>query len=135
MLFQTTGITLEVTARFQTNVLIKQYGDYITLFQNVPRIFMPLFWVEQRFVLDADKGAELSLALKAPLIGQSIGVALLIVGVILMSHRYLRKVLCSTNQRSVKLRPSIEKMEAGAVIKEFEMNPLMTVKQFEVSRS
>lgn len=124
-----------MTARFQTNVLIKEYGDYITLYQKVPRITMPLFWVEQRFVLDADKGAELNLALKAPLIGQSIGVALLIVGVILMSHRYLRKVLCGTNQRSVKLRPSIEKLEAGAVIKEFEMNPLMTDKQFEVSRS
>lgn len=123
-----------MTARFQTNVLIKQYGDYITLYQNVPRIFMPLFWVEQRFVLDSDKGGELSLALNAPLIGQSIGIALLVVGVILMSNRYIRKVLC-TNKRSEKFRPSIEKLEAGAVIKEFETNPLMTAKQYEVSRS
>lgn len=122
--FQTTGITLEVAARFQTNVLIDAYAEYVTLFEGVPRIFMPLFWVEQKFSLDAEKSNELRFALNIPYIGQSIGIAMLILGSILMCIRHLRKSICSKSA-SETFQPNLAKSELGAVIDQ-EINPLMS---------
>ena len=126
--FQTTGITLEVSARFQTNVLLRQYGDHISLFQGVPRIFMPQFWVEQKFVMDSEKSGQIKLALDIPWIGQIVGIVMMLIGIILMSISHLRRLCCQTHIHSMTPLSKTEEIEKGTVIKIFEMNPLITQK-------
>lgn len=111
-----------MTARFQTNLLLKQYGDYIPLFQNVPRIFMPLFWVEQKFTMDAEHASQIKFALDIPCYGRIIGSLLLFIGIILMSITYVKKLFCA-QRYSTKLPSKVD--PNGAVIKDYEMNLLM----------
>lgn len=80
---------------------------------------MPLLWVEQRFIMDEENASQIRFALIIPCIGQAVGFALCAIGVILISVTYLKKLLCA----NINL-PS--KCEHGAVIKDFEANPLMT---------
>ena len=88
---------------------------------------MPLFWVEQKFELDTSKAGELWFALNAPLIGQSIGIALLILGIILMSIRYLKRFWL--RKQSKNFVKDIVHTEIGIVTKDQEMNPLMIERQ------
>lgn len=83
---------------------------------------MPLFWVEQKFSMDADNANKIKLALSAPGIGQTTGLVLLIAGIVLMSLSQLRKILCP-RKKSTNLLSKIEANEA--VIKDNERNPLM----------
>lgn len=124
--FQTTGVTLEVTARFQTNVLLDKYGDHITLFQKIPRIFMPIFWVEQRFIMDTENSSKIKFALDVPSYGRFAGFALLIVGMILIAVPYLKRLFC-TSKSSLNLLSKVEAANGNAaVILDCEKNPLMS---------
>lgn len=118
------GVTLEVTARFQTNVLLEQYGDYITLFQNVPKIFMPIFWVEQRFIMDAATASQIKFALDIPCYGQIAGFGLLAVGILFMIIPYLKKLFCAS-KTSPNPSSKAEANGNGSVILDCEKNPLM----------
>lgn len=84
-----------------------------------------MFWVEQKFVLDSDKSGELRFGLTVPYIGQAIGIFLLLIGLILMSVGQLKKFFC-TNDKSSSLLSKLEANGNGAVIKDYEMNPLMS---------
>lgn len=57
---------------------------------------MPLFWVEQKFVMDAETSSQIRLALNIPLYGRIIGVLLSIVGLLLMSTKHLKRLFCAT---------------------------------------
>lgn len=121
------GVTLEVTARFQTNVLLRPYGEYISLFQGMPRIFMPQFWIEQKFILDDEKASQIKLALDIPWYGQVVGISLTLVGIVLMSMTHLRRLVCKISDTDSKTLPvKSEAAEKGTVIKDYEMNPLMS---------
>ncbi|XP_049868378.1 protein peste-like [Pectinophora gossypiella] len=52
------GIPLEVAARFQVNVLIEPSPN-IALFENVPRMLFPVFWVQEKVLIDEQISAEL----------------------------------------------------------------------------
>lgn len=86
---------------------------------------MPLFWVEQKFSLDSIKAGELGFGLNVPFIGQTVGIVLLLSGIILMSVGQLKKIFFST-EKSPSLLSKLEANGNGAVIKEYEMNPLMS---------
>lgn len=85
---------------------------------------MPLFWVEQKFSMDEDNANKIKLALSAPGIGQTTGLVLLIVGIVLMSLSQLRKILCP-RRKSTNFLSKIEANANEAVIKDNETNPLM----------
>jgi CD36 family len=121
-----------VTARFQTNVLIQQYGNYVSLFQNVPKLFMPIFWVEQKFVMDAEKAGQIRLALYAGTIGQIVGVSLLIVGFAIISIRHFRRVFSSATTDPAKVLSKLEASGKDAVIKDYELNPLVSNPQIQI---
>lgn len=121
-----------MSARFQTNVLIKQYGNHVSVFQDVPKIFMPIFWVEQKFVMDAEKAGQLRLALFAPTIGQVVGVSLLIVGFVIISIRHLRRVFSSASADPTNVLSKLEMSGKEAVIKDFELNPLVSNPQIQI---
>ena len=112
-----------MTARFQTNVLMKQYGDQISLFQKVPRRVMPVFWVETKFILDAEKAGQIRFALYAPIIGQIVGASLLIVGFAIILIRHIRR-LFQANQQLSSLLPINDELSKSAVKKDCEMKPL-----------
>jgi hypothetical protein len=105
-------------ARFQANVLIDQYATNIPLFDNVPRIFMPLFWMEQKFVLEADKARLVKLALKAPETGRIFGIVLLVLGIILLLLRFVFKTVAISDKSKLS-------EEIVNVRKDDEINPLV----------
>jgi len=117
-----TGITLEILARFQSNMLIKQYSDYIPLYQKVPHIVMLIFWVEQKFIMDKDKTSRLKLALDVPFFMRLVGALLLLSGVAMLFISQLRKLFCS-KEKAKNLISKFEVNEHNAVIK--EADPLM----------
>lgn len=88
-------------------------------------MFMPQFWVEQKFILDTEKASQLKLALDIPWIGQIVGIAMTLVGIVMMSMTHLKRFCCRIRINSTPLSKN-EEIEKGTVIKEYEMNPLMS---------
>lgn len=80
----TTGAPLEVTARFQANFLIRPNED-IALFQEAPRVIIPVMWFEQKFAMDKRMADEIKAALAIPRIGQMMGGVLILLGVFLIA--------------------------------------------------
>ncbi|CAH0406780.1 unnamed protein product [Chilo suppressalis] len=53
------GIPVEVAARFQINVYLEPSPN-VALYEHVPRMLFPVFWVQQRVTLDSNTAQELS---------------------------------------------------------------------------
>lgn len=64
-----TGIPLDVAARFQINILLFPI-EKISLFKDVPTIYFPMIWFEQRATITKSLAWQVKLALASPLIGQ-----------------------------------------------------------------
>ncbi|XP_063975444.1 protein croquemort-like isoform X3 [Diachasmimorpha longicaudata] len=80
------GIPLQVRARLQLNLLIQPI-QYIGLFENVPKVFIPMLWFRQEADLSSDLGSQLKFVLILPTLGNvtfygiaGLGVLLLIIG-------------------------------------------------------
>lgn len=80
--FQLTGAPLEVTIRFQANFHVQPI-DELSIFQEVPKIFMPAMWFEQKFVMDEEMAKEIKVAVQVPWIGRVAGLVLLAIGLAL----------------------------------------------------
>lgn len=93
---------------------------------------MPIFWVEQKFVMDAEKAGQIRLALYAGTIGQIVGVSLLIVGFAIISIRHLRRVFSSATTDPAKVLSKLEASGKDAVIKDYELNPLVSNPQIQI---
>ncbi|KAG6451937.1 protein peste isoform X2 [Manduca sexta] len=52
------GVPLDVAGRFQFNVYVEP-NDYIALYEKVPRMLFPIFWVEQKAKVDERIVSEL----------------------------------------------------------------------------
>ncbi|CAH2108669.1 unnamed protein product [Euphydryas editha] len=52
------GVPLDVAGRFQFNVFIEPCSN-IALYENVPKMMFPIFWVEQRVRVSSEMAAEL----------------------------------------------------------------------------
>lgn len=78
-----TGAPLEVTIRFQANFLVRPVEE-LSIFQDVPRTFIPAMWFEQKFVMDSDMARQIRIAVKIPWIGRMVGIVLLAIGAILV---------------------------------------------------
>lgn len=83
------SITLETVARFQTNIMLDQYGS-IVLTKNVPKILMPLFFVEQKFLMDEDHARELYYGLLIFSLSKYSGFVLIFLGIIFIICRSMR---------------------------------------------
>lgn len=70
---------MEVTIRFQANFLVRPIEE-LSRFQEVPRIFMPAMWFEQKFVMDPEMARQIRVAVEIPLIGRIAGFVLLVIG-------------------------------------------------------
>jgi hypothetical protein len=87
---------------------------------------MPLFWVEQKFVMDADKSSQIKIVLEIPEIGRILGVVLLFLGCILMLFRHMSKVFQRTVTVPEKLNFRAKIDDGNIVITDIESNPLMS---------
>lgn len=92
---------------------------------------MPLFWVEQKFVMDAEKASQIRFALLAPCIGQIVGVSLLIVGCAILSIRHFRRLFSAT-KHPANILSKPEANLKDAVIRDYEMNPLVSNQQIVI---
>ncbi|XP_075224642.1 protein peste-like isoform X2 [Lycorma delicatula] len=77
------GFPLEGAARIQVNLLIRPL-EYVSLFKNVPTVFIPVFWVEHKFTLTAELATKLRLAALAPSIGYTIAAVIFFSGIIII---------------------------------------------------
>lgn len=91
---QTTGIALDVAARLQLNLLIRP-NPQMALYADVPQVFMPILWFEQRVTLTKDLASEISMALSIPQTGQICAIIVIIIGLIMLLwfpvHRCVRR--------------------------------------------
>lgn len=83
------GIPLQVRARLQLNLLIQPI-KHIKLFENVPKIFIPMLWFRQEADLSSDLGSQLKFVLILPTLGQvtflgiaGLGLLLFVIGVVI----------------------------------------------------
>ncbi|KAG5318132.1 CRQ protein, partial [Pseudoatta argentina] len=74
-----TGIPLEVIARLQVNLLL-QPSETITIFNNVPKIYMPMIWFELKIQIPEDMASNLKKLLALPTVMLSIGIAMIAIG-------------------------------------------------------
>lgn len=84
---------------------------------------MPIFWLEQKFLMDRDKTSQVKLALNAPLLGQIVGALLIFTGFLVMSINQFRRFFCA-NEKANNLPSKHEVNGHSAVIRD-ESNPLM----------
>jgi CD36 family len=101
---------------------MNQYGDHIALFQDMPRIFLPVFWVEQRFVMAEKESSQIRFALLAPVIGQVVGVSLLVLGFVIIFFHHFKRLFCTNHSNLLLI---VETTGKDSVIKDYEMNPLV----------
>lgn len=81
------------------------------MFKDVPQVFMPILWFEQRVTLTEDLASEISMALSIPKTGQICAIVVIIVGLIMLLwfpvHRCIRRKVVQVhsieNKNNVKL--------------------------------
>ncbi|XP_054741988.1 protein peste-like [Anastrepha obliqua] len=111
-----TGVALEVAARFQVNMLVEPIKG-ITLYENVPRVFFPLIWFEQKVRITPDLAADLQLLPKVLMGGQIFACICFGVGLILLCWYPIE--LLWTRQRSVDLKSTPTTVENGKQLAKF----------------
>lgn len=93
-----TGIPLDVSARFQINILLSPVPD-IGLLENVPRIFFPVIWFEHKATITEELAAQIKIVLQLPLIVQSFGIFVIVVGLIMIVTA-ISMSLCSSKRET-----------------------------------
>nr|CAD7603521.1 unnamed protein product [Timema genevievae] len=116
-----TGIPLDVAARFQVNILLDQ-RPYISLFKNVPKIFFPMLWFEERAAMPQEMASQLKLLLHLPTIGLVVSITLVVIGLITASTTAL---CCVCRNVNPPLNDSDTKTSNGVLRGKESMLPLM----------
>lgn len=108
-----TSVTLEVAARLQTNVLLRPYGS-ISLFRDVPKILMPMFYVEQKFKMEEEDAAQLYYGLIIFKFSKYIGFLLIFLGIIFIA---LKQFKCARKSRNVDMNEEKDGREILPLVK------------------
>ncbi|XP_066906995.1 protein peste [Halyomorpha halys] len=90
----TTGIPLDVAARFQINLLLEPTSG-ISLFEDVPTIYFPMIWFEQKVTITEALADEVRLVLRLPFIGQCFSSFLVIVGIVMILLAVYFRLQCT----------------------------------------
>ncbi|KAL6268646.1 hypothetical protein P5V15_001780 [Pogonomyrmex californicus] len=89
----TTGIPLEVAARLQINLLLHP-SKHVSLYRDVPKIYMPMFWFDLKVQVNEEMASNLKKLLALPTVMLSTGIAMIVVGICLIgiiAFLYLKK--------------------------------------------
>ncbi|ALC38826.1 santa-maria [Drosophila busckii] len=100
-----TGIPLEVAARFQVNMLVEPI-DGISLYTDIPRIFFPLIWFEQKVRITPELADQLKLLPMVLLGGHIFAGFCLAIGLILLCWLPMKLLLslCRSREYDVKMQ-------------------------------
>ncbi|KAH8377767.1 hypothetical protein KR093_007059 [Drosophila rubida] len=100
-----TGIPLEVAARFQVNMLVEPI-DGIELYTDVPRIFFPLIWFEQKVRITPELADQLKLLPLVLLAGHIFAGLCVAVGIVLLCWAPVQRLLsaCRSRRYDVKMQ-------------------------------
>jgi CD36 family len=102
--------------------------DDISLFQDVPRVFIPAMWFEQKFVMDEEMAQQVKIAVKIPRIGQLAGLIMLVIGIILTIISYLMSCIQSrksSNRQQMEINLGERQLEER---QKKEVSPLLNRK-------
>ncbi|XP_068142956.1 LOW QUALITY PROTEIN: protein peste-like [Drosophila tropicalis] len=94
-----TGIALEVAARFQVNMLVEPI-EGIALYTDIPRIFFPLIWFEQKVRITPELAVQLKVLPIVLLAGQIFAGTCLAVGLLLLCWTPVAELLNWCQRRS-----------------------------------
>ncbi|GAB1863256.1 Scavenger receptor class B member 1 [Camponotus japonicus] len=80
----TTGIPLEVSAAFQVNIHLHS-SEIVTLFKNVPNIYMPMLWFQLKMEITEEMASNLRILLALPTMMLCSGIVMIIIGLCLIA--------------------------------------------------
>lgn len=100
-----TGIPLEVAARFQVNMLVEPI-EGITLYTDIPRIYFPLIWFEQKVRITADLADQLKVLPLVLLSGHIFAGLCLAIGIVLLFWAPVQQLLgwCRSRNYDVNMQ-------------------------------
>jgi len=93
-----TGIPLEVAARFQVNMLVEPV-EGITLYTDVPRIYFPLIWFEQKVRITPELADQIKMLPMVLLAGQIFSGLCLAIGLVLLCWIPAQQLINSCHSR------------------------------------
>lgn len=97
----TMGIPLDVAARFQLNIMLESHPN-IALYDDVPRIFLPVLWFEQHVTMTPEFSGEIAQALSIPTTARICGIVMLIIGVVMIAWTPIERLLAQKRRDAVK---------------------------------
>ncbi|XP_055711408.1 protein peste-like isoform X2 [Phlebotomus papatasi] len=101
------GIPLEVAARFQLNLLIRPSSN-VALYQDVPTVFFPVLWFQQKVTVSPEVAADLRQVHALPTIGYICAGVVIAFGILLILWFPLLKLICRRD-RVPKRQRDVEK--------------------------
>ncbi|KAJ9578470.1 hypothetical protein L9F63_005290, partial [Diploptera punctata] len=93
----TLGIPLELTAHLQYNTML-QRNPKLSLFEDVPDMVFPLFWVKKQVLINEEVAQKIKLILFLPTLGISCGIGSMLLGLIVIFVSLLPLLFKKTNQ-------------------------------------
>jgi len=98
-----TGIPLEVAARFQVNMLVEPIQG-ISLYSGIPKIFFPLIWFEQKVRITPEMADQLKVLPVVLMSGQIFAGVCLAIGIILLCWAPVQNLLSTCQNRRYDLK-------------------------------
>ncbi|KAH8412029.1 hypothetical protein KR222_007038 [Zaprionus bogoriensis] len=100
-----TGLPLEVAARFQVNMLVEPIQG-LTLYTDIPRIYFPLIWFEQKVRITPELAARLKLLPVVKLSGHIFAAICLAVGIVLLCWTPVQQLIvwCRSRHYTVNMQ-------------------------------
>ncbi|KAJ9578473.1 hypothetical protein L9F63_005293, partial [Diploptera punctata] len=121
-----TGIPLDVAARFQINLLL-QPSDYIAMYYDVPTIFFPMMWFEERATMSEELATQLSSLLLVRVLGTYLSIIFIFLGILLFSCGIIPRIYSSRQWTLPRLtRKKEDKKSAQVMYSKEQIRPLVT---------
>ncbi|XP_075153553.1 protein peste-like [Haematobia irritans] len=120
-----TGVALEVAARFQVNMLVEPLKG-VSLYEDVPRTFLPLIWFEQRVRITPELASDLKMIPRVLLGGQIFAAILLAIGIVMLVWFPVQHLCLSRRHRNSITLHNSENGKFGQQATSCELKPLHT---------
>lgn len=83
-----------MAARFQLNLLVRPSPE-ISLFKDVPEVFFPILWFEQKVTISPEMAAELRAVFMVPTVGYICIGLIIVIGLVMILWFPLAALLCA----------------------------------------
>ncbi|KAK9876973.1 hypothetical protein WA026_016003 [Henosepilachna vigintioctopunctata] len=114
------GIVIELAARMQVNMLLQPIED-ISLFDNVPRVFIPIFYFDQKVSIKDHLVTSIKLVQNFPEICMTASISILVIGLLGIIGLAINFFFDCKFSRGHPQHP-IEQVKTPAIIEELTLN-------------